>query len=65
MHACKTCGKSEPDVRFAKQDGNNRPRYVCNLCRSAKDRAKREQVNTPRSYVGWMGLCAETRPNWN
>jgi hypothetical protein len=37
---------------------------MCNLCRSAKDRAKREQVNTPRSYSGWMALGADRRPDW-
>jgi len=64
MHTCKCCGKSEPVVHFATQDGNNRPRSMCNLCRSIKDKARREQVKTPKQYTGWMNLCADSRPDW-
>ncbi len=63
-HTCKACGKSEADVHFAKQDGNNRPRSMCNLCRNAKDRANKAAKDAPKSYQGWIGLCADSRPDW-
>lgn len=63
-HTCKACGKSEAETRFATQDGNNRPRSMCNLCRSVIDRAKRENATKQRDYVGWMNLCADSRPDW-
>ena len=64
MHTCTACGKTPEQTRFSLMDQSKNWRSMCNLCRNAKDRAKKAAKDAPRSYQGWMGLCADSRPDW-
>lgn len=64
-HSCKQCGKSEPEVRFAKQDGSKKLRSMCNGCRTASDKRTAQPEQEPKTYgSSWAALCADCRPNW-
>lgn len=43
-HACRTCGKSEPEVGFYRETSNNRRKPLCKRCwylKVSEDRIKR------------------------
>lgn len=64
-HTCTNCHKSAPTVKFAKQDGSEKLRSMCNLCRNARDKSKRRAPAAPRDYgSAWANLCADCRPDW-
>jgi len=65
-HTCTNCHKSAPAVKFSKQDGSEKLRSMCNLCRNARDRLTRQAPPPPRDYgSAWANLCADCRPNWS
>jgi len=67
-HACTICQKTPEQVKFALMDGSNRWRSMCNLCRNARDRAKRaaKLAQPAKDYDHpWMNLCADSRPDWS